>query len=568
MTSYVVHADLTPAAVAAGLVRRNAVAIPVGPPGPTPTLPFTTEGTFPDPDGIVFDGPDTNVEFVNGRGTRPRVGVITFGDGDEVPSKSHFHGQVAVFEINDSPEFIGRRSEGQFVDGGTLAFTTLTTQLTNFGSATQIVCANLYPGTVAFRDTGYVMVEDPNGSTMAFYSYTSIDRNTGVISGLTLMNSAGTTLPVGSYVEAMIPENTNLFLCYGQADMGQKGGFQDRSAGFALFTAEPHRPDSYGHYYSAGYIQWTTSSPGPQSQRRTQMTLNELGNLALFGSGLLDKSAMTSTKRFQVAPKNTRTNGTFSLPAASIPVLDPSGFPTAGTVTITSDAGSQTITYTGYSATGGVWYLTGCAGGTGTVADAAFVQLSKVNNITVIGAVRGNIVAQDDASNDTVTIGKIGPTAADAEAGIQLGGASGSWKLYRGASGEAWTTQTLRFKLASGSVPGVAVGNDTDTEPRVSLRIGAVMWGPGSATPVDLSLRRASSTELVVRDAGDTADRDLRLRTLKFGSGGPTSSAGAGSPEGAVTAPIGSTYHRTDGGAGTSFYVKESGAGNTGWAAK
>lgn len=44
--------------------------------------------------------------------------------------------------------------------------------------------------------------------------------------------------------------------------------------------------------------------------------------------------------------------------------------------------------------------------------------------------------------------------------------------------------------------------------------------------------------------------------------------AGSGSPEGVVTADIGSTYRRTNGGAGTSFYVKESGAGNTGWVAK
>lgn len=43
---------------------------------------------------------------------------------------------------------------------------------------------------------------------------------------------------------------------------------------------------------------------------------------------------------------------------------------------------------------------------------------------------------------------------------------------------------------------------------------------------------------------------------------------GEGSPEGVVTAKVGATYHRTDGGAGTSFYVKESGAGTTGWVAK
>lgn len=43
---------------------------------------------------------------------------------------------------------------------------------------------------------------------------------------------------------------------------------------------------------------------------------------------------------------------------------------------------------------------------------------------------------------------------------------------------------------------------------------------------------------------------------------------GSGSPETVVTAPVGSIYLRTDGGASTSFYVKESGSGNTGWIAK
>lgn len=43
---------------------------------------------------------------------------------------------------------------------------------------------------------------------------------------------------------------------------------------------------------------------------------------------------------------------------------------------------------------------------------------------------------------------------------------------------------------------------------------------------------------------------------------------GTGTPEGAVTAPVGSLFTRTDGGANTTLYVKESGAGNTGWVAK
>jgi parallel beta-helix repeat protein len=46
-------------------------------------------------------------------------------------------------------------------------------------------------------------------------------------------------------------------------------------------------------------------------------------------------------------------------------------------------------------------------------------------------------------------------------------------------------------------------------------------------------------------------------------------SAGAGTPLSVVVADIGSTYRRTDGGAGTSFYVKEANNGaSTGWVAK
>jgi hypothetical protein len=43
--------------------------------------------------------------------------------------------------------------------------------------------------------------------------------------------------------------------------------------------------------------------------------------------------------------------------------------------------------------------------------------------------------------------------------------------------------------------------------------------------------------------------------------------AGSGSPEGVVSAPVGTIYSRTDGGTGTSVYLKESGTGNTGWVA-
>jgi hypothetical protein len=65
-----------------------------------------------------------------------------------------------------------------------------------------------------------------------------------------------------------------------------------------------------------------------------------------------------------------------------------------------------------------------------------------------------------------------------------------------------------------------------------------------------------------VNIAGNTTKQAI------YFNGSQSISFGAGSPEGAITAPVGSLYLNTSGGAGTSLYVKESGAGNTGWAGK
>jgi hypothetical protein len=55
---------------------------------------------------------------------------------------------------------------------------------------------------------------------------------------------------------------------------------------------------------------------------------------------------------------------------------------------------------------------------------------------------------------------------------------------------------------------------------------------------------------------------------LFFGTGGQFITYGSGTPESSVTGPIGSLYLRSNGGANTTMYVKESGSGNTGWVAK
>lgn len=67
----------------------------------------------------------------------------------------------------------------------------------------------------------------------------------------------------------------------------------------------------------------------------------------------------------------------------------------------------------------------------------------------------------------------------------------------------------------------------------------------------------------------DWQGKDFKnITEIEFTTGTPIITSGTGTPESAVTANVGSIFMRTDGGAGTSMYVKESGTGNTGWVAK
>ena len=77
-----------------------------------------------------------------------------------------------------------------------------------------------------------------------------------------------------------------------------------------------------------------------------------------------------------------------------------------------------------------------------------------------------------------------------------------------------------------------------------------------------------------IDDTYDIGNSSYGVRSVYVGSGGVILNGSkvlsdTGSPEGVVFAPVGSLYTRTDGGAGTTLYVKESGTGaNTGWVAK
>jgi len=107
-----------------------------------------------------------------------------------------------------------------------------------------------------------------------------------------------------------------------------------------------------------------------------------------------------------------------------------------------------------------------------------------------------------------------------------------------------------------------AVASQTATGGDFVFRAGA-----GSNGARYGSIRPYADTNGVL---GDPSYRWSQIYSQEIRPGGGTViwTSGSGTPEAAVTAPIGSLFTRTDGGANTTLYVKESGAGNTGWVAK
>lgn len=82
---------------------------------------------------------------------------------------------------------------------------------------------------------------------------------------------------------------------------------------------------------------------------------------------------LTATKGTTAA--STTTSGQQTLPASTLTVASTSGFAIGGQLTVTSSAGTQTLSYTGKTATS----FTGVTGGTGTVAAGATVQGSSIS---------------------------------------------------------------------------------------------------------------------------------------------------------------------------------------------
>lgn len=200
------------------------------------------------------------------------------------------------------------------------------------------------------------------------------------------------------------------------------------------------------------------------------------------------------------------------------------------------------------------------------------------------------VVAPEQVGIGVVTNANVSPTAAIAGTKISpnfgaqnvatTGTVTGSGGVITGAgflSVGAVAAAAGAIRLASGvQISGRNAANSGDIQLFLTDPSDNVFVGPNSnasATYVNgpmggVFIRTSSATRLTINATGVGLAASL---PLFFGTPGSTVQSirtGAGSPEGVITAPIGSLYTRTDGGAGTTLYVKESGTGNTGWVGK
>lgn len=98
-----------------------------------------------------------------------------------------------------------------------------------------------------------------------------------------------------------------------------------------------------------------------------------------------------------------------------------------------------------------------------------------------------------------------------------------------------------------------------------------IAGGPASNEGANINLfgqSHATSPNRILMRANAAVSMDISSTGIITLRNGTSHGEVTGSPEGAITAIVGSTRYRTDGGAATTLYVKESGTGNTGWVAK
>lgn len=168
-------------------------------------------------------------------------------------------------------------------------------------------------------------------------------------------------------------------------------------------------------------------------------------------------------------------------------------------------------------------------------------------------------VGTTELKPDSVTNDKLRDSAALSVVGRPLGSGGNPTDII------ATTADTFFVRRGSaltwdaiqdGDIPG-GIARDSDVSGAITVHESAIDPHSQYLTQAEGDGRYRELTDAVTY--GELTGKPAVL-SLLF--------SGTGTPEGVVTAGVGSLFLRTDGGALTTLYIKESGAGNTGWVAK
>lgn len=204
--------------------------------------------------------------------------------------------------------------------------------------------------------------------------------------------------------------------------------------------------------------------------------------------------------------------------------------------------------------TGSVTLLSGR--GTGTTVIDPTTGIFHVESGMIIGS-----AASVNPAATALTV--VAPTSASTHPFI-VSNSTGQYlfRVNQAGATEAYGTLASHGKLtvANDVVDNTVVAEITNVGAATSNTL-LILKGATSQTGNAVEIQNSAGTVLALVTASGR---------IHFGAttSAPGIMSGTGTPEGAVAAPIGSLFLRTDGGAGTSLYVKQSGTGNTGWVGK
>lgn len=419
-----------------------------------------------------------------------------------------------------------------------------------------------------------------NGTATGFTTGLAIGTSaiTGGTSGHVLYNNAGTLggIDLSAVYQAL---NTNLTTIANLAN--GTGVLTNNGSGTFSYTATSTGGNGdadagkLATFDASGALR-TTSGGGTAAGVFIQSSDNAINSLSLSTSGIVRTFEALKVSTIQFA---TPSGTGFQSRAITVPA-------TTGTLITTGDTGTVTNAMLAGSIALSKLATTGTASASTYLrGDGAWssIDLSAYLPLTG-GTLSGNLTSPNvilSASSGTFQ-GVTGGSAPQ----FTATGSTGNGMRVATDRLDFWLSSSVQFVITSGNVN---FGSSAMAWSSNTLLLGnsdgtGRLVQRNSTSPQTFSIANTytSFTSKEEFEIGWVGNSNIcRLRPIKGSGGGSSRNAeyytteagvnwgsGSGSPEGVRTAPVGSLYTRTDGGASTTLYVKESGTGNTGWVAK